>query len=119
MARELVSLTGLDRDSPAFRLYQKAKRLGTWDPAAIDFSTDREQWPALTDAHSIWDVVEARLDELGPLALEVANETFAGYHPIPFDLPILVPYAAQQLQKRRTRIESARLGASPGELDIE
>jgi ribonucleoside-diphosphate reductase beta chain len=50
MARELVSLTGLDRDSPAFRLYQKAKRLGTWDPAAIDFSTDREQWPALTAA---------------------------------------------------------------------
>ncbi len=286
MARELVSLTGLDRDSPAFRLYQKAKRLGTWDPAEIDFSTDREQWPALTAAEqdlllrsctlflageesvvldllplmgviaqegrleeelyltsflweegkhteffrrflddvagehgdltrfyrdgyrqlfaeelptamsalhtdpspaaqakavvtytlivegvlaetgyhafftaleargllpglrkglglvkrdesrhiaygiyvlsrliredpSIWDVVEARLNELGPLALEVANETFAGYRPIPFDLPILVPYAAQQLQKRRARIESVRLGASPGELDIE
>jgi ribonucleoside-diphosphate reductase beta chain len=286
MARELVSLTGLDRDSPAFRLYQKAKRLGTWDPAEIDFSTDREQWPALTAAEqdlllrsctlflageesvvldllplmgviaqegrleeelyltsflweegkhteffrrflddvagehgdltrfyregyrqlfaeelptamsalhtdpsptaqakavvtytlivegvlaetgyhafftalearellpglrkglglvkrdesrhiaygiyvlsrliredpSIWDVVEARLNELGPLALEVANETFAGYRPIPFDLPILVPYAAQQLQKRRARIESVRLGTSPGELDIE
>jgi ribonucleoside-diphosphate reductase beta chain len=49
MARELVSLTGLDRDSPAFRLYQKAKRLGTWDPAAIDFSIDFS-WPALTEA---------------------------------------------------------------------
>ena len=68
---------------------------------------------------AIWDVVEARLDELEPLALEVANETFAGYRPIPFDLPILVPYAAQELQKRRARIESVRLGLSPGELEIE
>jgi ribonucleoside-diphosphate reductase beta chain len=73
----------------------------------------------IRDDPSIWDAVESRLDELGPLALEVANETFAGYRPIPFDLPILVPYAAQQLQKRRARIESVRLGASPRELDIE
>jgi ribonucleoside-diphosphate reductase beta chain len=281
-----VSLAGLDRDSPAYRLYQKAKRLGTWDPAAIDFSTDREQWPALKadeqdlllqactlflageesvvrdllplmgviagegrleeelyltsflweegkhteffrrflddvagehgdltrfhrerymqlftrelpdamsalntdpspvaqakavvtytlivegvlaetgyhafftaleardllpglrtglglvkrdesrhiaygvyvlsrlirDDPAIWDVVEARLDEIGPLALEVANETFASYNPMPFDLPILVPYAARQLDKRRSRIESVRLGASPGELETE
>jgi ribonucleoside-diphosphate reductase beta chain len=274
--RELASLAGIDRDAPAFRLYQKAKRLGTWDPAEIDFATDREQWADLTEderdlllrsctlflageesvvldllplmgviaqegrleeelfltsflweegkhteffrrflddvtgehgdlarfyrdsytqlfSHelpeamsalhadpspaaqaraivtytlvvegvlaetgyhafftaleardllpglreglrlvkldesrhiaygiyvltrliredpAIWDVVDARLLELGPLALQVANETFAGYQPIPFDLPILVPYAAQQLQKRRARIESARV----------
>jgi len=286
MTRELASLAGIDRDSPAFRLYEKAKRLGVWDPAAIDFTTDREHWASLADderdlllrsctlflageesvvldllplmdvigkegrleeelfltaflweegkhteffrrflddvagAHgdltrfcreryrelfhdelpramsalhedpsphaqaralvtytlivegvlaetgyhafftalesrsllpglreglalvkrdesrhiaygvyvltrlirddpAVWDTVEARLEELGPLALDVANETFAGYRPIPFDLPILVPYAAQQLEKRRARIASVRTGVGPIELELD
>jgi ribonucleoside-diphosphate reductase beta chain len=40
---------GLDADSLPMRLYQKAKRFGTWDPCAIDFTRDREDWLALDD----------------------------------------------------------------------
>lgn len=38
----------LRRDSPPMRLYEKAKRLGTWNPADIDFSQDREDWQRLS-----------------------------------------------------------------------
>jgi len=31
------------------RLWQKAKRLGTWDPAAIDLTKDREHWARFTE----------------------------------------------------------------------
>jgi ribonucleoside-diphosphate reductase beta chain len=48
--RTYASVRGaLDRESPPMRLYQKAKRLGTWDPADLDFSRDRESWLELTD----------------------------------------------------------------------
>ena len=39
---------GLDYDAFAFRLWQKAKRYGVWDPAAIDFARDALDWPTLT-----------------------------------------------------------------------
>jgi ribonucleoside-diphosphate reductase beta chain len=39
----------LRRGSLPMRLYQKAKRLGTWDPYSFDFTRDREDWAALTD----------------------------------------------------------------------
>jgi ribonucleoside-diphosphate reductase beta chain len=39
----------LDRDCLPWRLYAKAKRLGTWDPAAIDMDADRERWTLLTE----------------------------------------------------------------------
>src|SRR4030088_3627547 len=35
---------GLSWDSVPMRLWQKAKRLGTWDPAAIDLARDRDDW---------------------------------------------------------------------------
>lgn len=41
---------GLDTDLYPMQLWQKAKKLGVWDPAAIDFSQDREDWRRLTDA---------------------------------------------------------------------
>lgn len=41
---------GLRQDSPAMRLWQKAKRLGTWNPADIDFSQDVKDWQTLTPA---------------------------------------------------------------------
>jgi len=31
------------------RLWQKAKRLGTWDPTDVDFGRDREHWAAFTE----------------------------------------------------------------------
>src|SRR6266568_3776936 len=36
-----ISARGLDWDSVPMRLFQKAKKLGTWDPQALDFSRDR------------------------------------------------------------------------------
>lgn len=38
---------GLRRDSPPMRLFEKAKRLGVWNPSDIDFSQDREDWQRL------------------------------------------------------------------------
>ncbi|MEL6614972.1 MAG: R2-like ligand-binding oxidase [Bacteroidota bacterium] len=38
---------GLDHASPPMRLWRKAKKLGTWDPAAVDLSQDREDWQGL------------------------------------------------------------------------
>ncbi len=40
---------GLRRDSPPMRLYEKAKRLGLWNPSDIDFSKDQADWGNLAD----------------------------------------------------------------------
>ena len=40
---------GLDRDLPPMRLYEKAKRLGIWNPTDIDLSKDKEDWSTLKD----------------------------------------------------------------------
>jgi len=44
-----TSAEGLRRDMLPMRLYQKAKRLGTWDPYDLDFTADREHFRALTE----------------------------------------------------------------------
>jgi ribonucleoside-diphosphate reductase beta chain len=37
------------RDCFPLRLYHKAKRLGAWDPAAVDLTQDRRDWESLDD----------------------------------------------------------------------
>lgn len=44
-----TSRTGIQRDSLPFRLYEKAKRLGVWNPRDIDFSQDVQDWNAMSD----------------------------------------------------------------------
>jgi ribonucleoside-diphosphate reductase beta chain len=39
---------GLNRDSFALRLFEKAKRYGIWNPSLIDFSQDKVDWAGLT-----------------------------------------------------------------------
>ncbi len=39
---------GLNRALPPFRLYEKAKKLGVWNPSDIDLSQDARDWAALT-----------------------------------------------------------------------
>jgi ribonucleoside-diphosphate reductase beta chain len=39
----------LRTDSFPMRLYEKAKRLGVWNPSDIDFSQDRADWEAMDD----------------------------------------------------------------------
>src|SRR2546429_1697974 len=71
------------RDPAARRLYEKAKQLGTWDPAKIDFAADVADWPRLEDDER--DLLlrvlslflageEAVTRDLLPLAFVVANE---------------------------------------------
>jgi ribonucleoside-diphosphate reductase beta chain len=71
------------RDCFALRLYSKAKRLGSWDPAAIDLTQDRADWRGLTDAQqeSILSLTslfvageEAVTLDLLPLILAIARE---------------------------------------------
>ena len=44
-----ISGRGLDWDSVPMRLFQKAKRLGTWDPQQIDLSHDAADWASFDD----------------------------------------------------------------------
>jgi ribonucleoside-diphosphate reductase beta chain len=39
---------GLDRSAPPMRLYEKAKRLGVWNPSEIDFEQDARDWAMLS-----------------------------------------------------------------------
>jgi len=65
------------------RLYEKAKQLGTWDPAAIDLSLDAEHWRGLTGderdflfriASLFFTAEEAVTRDLLPAAFVAANE---------------------------------------------
>ncbi|RTR33948.1 R2-like ligand-binding oxidase [Robertmurraya yapensis] len=51
--KERVILTtssrGINEDSLPYRLYQKAKKFGIWNPADIDFSQDAIDWQRMTD----------------------------------------------------------------------
>lgn len=44
-----TSERGLNREHPAMKMFQKAKKLGIWDPAAIDLTQDRADWQTFTD----------------------------------------------------------------------
>jgi ribonucleoside-diphosphate reductase beta chain len=49
MPFQSTSPAGIDFTSPPMRLWAKAKRLGTWDPAEIDLSQDARDWRKLAD----------------------------------------------------------------------
>lgn len=38
----------LQRSSPPMRLFERAKRLGVWNPSDLDFSADQQDWQRLT-----------------------------------------------------------------------
>ncbi|GAB4500347.1 MAG: R2-like ligand-binding oxidase [Anaerolineales bacterium] len=40
---------GLNRDLPPMRLYEKAKKLGIWNPSDIDLTKDKHDWAKFTD----------------------------------------------------------------------
>jgi len=71
------------RDCFPLRLYQKAKRLGTWDPASFDFTQDRRDWETLNDLQrdtilsltSLFVAGEESVTlDLLPLVLAIARE---------------------------------------------
>src|SRR5579884_4204391 len=75
--------TGGLRDCFPLRLYHKAKRLGAWDPAAVDLTQDRRDWESLEDLQretilSLTSLFvageEAVTLDLLPLVLAIARE---------------------------------------------
>jgi ribonucleoside-diphosphate reductase beta chain len=51
MHHSFVTTTrSLQRDAPAMRLYERAKRLGIWNPTDIDFAQDAADWARLDGA---------------------------------------------------------------------
>lgn len=44
-----TSARGLQNDTPPMRLWRKAKKYGIWDPEALDYSQDRQDWLQLSD----------------------------------------------------------------------
>ena len=78
-----TTTTGLRRDVPPMRLYEKAKRLGTWNPSDIDFSQDRADWLQMSpdEQDLIWRLTamfqageEAVTLDLLPLIMVIAGE---------------------------------------------
>ena len=78
-----ISGRGLDWDSVPMRLFQKAKRLGTWDPQAIDLSRDSSDWAAMTTLERDFILRTVSLFQAGeegvttdllPLIMAVAQE---------------------------------------------
>jgi ribonucleoside-diphosphate reductase beta chain len=51
MAHKIFVTTtrGLQRSSPPMRLFEKAKRLGIWNPSDLDLSQDRRDWQNFSD----------------------------------------------------------------------
>lgn len=74
---------GLNRDLPPMRLYEKAKKLGIWNPSDIDFSKDKKDWVTFKDDEKdlIWLLLalfvageEAVTLDLLPLIEVIARE---------------------------------------------
>jgi ribonucleoside-diphosphate reductase beta chain len=74
---------GLNRDLPPMRLYEKAKRLGIWNPSEIEFNKDKQDWAGFTadEKDLIWLLLsmfvageEAVTLDLLPLIQTVAQE---------------------------------------------
>jgi ribonucleoside-diphosphate reductase beta chain len=65
-AYKTVTGRGLDWSSVPMRLFQKAKRLGTWDPLAIALERDKQDWSALPEMR--------REDLIGTTTLFCAGE---------------------------------------------
>ena len=78
-----ISGRGLDWESVPMRLFQKAKKLGTWDPQAIDFTNDRADWESFDDTERDFLLRTLTLFQAGeegvtsdllPLIMAVADE---------------------------------------------
>ncbi|MCB1036062.1 MAG: R2-like ligand-binding oxidase [Acidobacteria bacterium] len=78
-----VSAGGLDFDSPPMRLWEKAKRMGIWNPQDVDFSTDRQHWLALDDGQQ-------------DLLLRLASLFEAGEESVTLDLLPLIQVVAAE-----------------------
>ncbi|TLS36220.1 R2-like ligand-binding oxidase [Pseudalkalibacillus caeni] len=78
-----TSKRGLREDSFPYRLYQKAKKFGTWNPSDIDFSKDKEDWKTL-------------LPEQQEQILKLISQFQAGEEAVTLDLLPLIMVIAKE-----------------------
>jgi len=78
-----TSREGLDHDLVPMRLWRKSKKLGTWDPAAIDFSRDAADWNGLDD-------------EQQDLLLRLTAQFQAGEESVAYDLLPMLQVMAEE-----------------------
>ena len=104
VTRPIRTAAGLDRESLPMRLYQKAKRLGVWDPYAIDLSRDRADWLSLTDVQR-----EA--------LLQLTSLFQAGEESVTLDLLPLLLVVAREAAEQPELLKEAPHGTPVGRLD--
>ncbi|MGH2510684.1 MAG: R2-like ligand-binding oxidase [Ktedonobacteraceae bacterium] len=78
-----ISVRGLRHDLPPMRLWQKAKRLGIWNPSDIDFTQDKRDWQGLN---------ENEQDYL----LRLCSQFLAGEESVTLDLLPLIMTVAEE-----------------------
>ncbi len=74
---------GLSRDLPPMRLYEKAKKLGIWNPSDIDLTKDKQDWAGFSD-------------EEKDLCLLLLSMFVAGEEAVTLDLLPLIQAVAQE-----------------------
>ena len=74
---------GLNRDLPPMRLYEKAKKLGIWNPSDLDFEKDKQDWAKFTE-------------EEKDLCLLLLSMFVAGEEAVTLDLLPLIQAIAQE-----------------------
>lgn len=78
-----TSEQGLDFDSLPMKLWQKAKKFGTWDPREIDFSADKQDWNGFDG-------------EQRDLLLHLSSMFMGGEEAVALDLLPLIQVVAQE-----------------------
>lgn len=74
---------GLNRELPPMRLYERAKKLGIWNPSDIDLTKDKQDWAGFTD-------------EEKDLCLLLLSMFVAGEEAVTLDLLPLIQAIAQE-----------------------
>jgi ribonucleoside-diphosphate reductase beta chain len=78
-----TGIRGLNMQSPPMRLWQKAKKLGIWDPNDIDLTQDRRDWQRISDAER-------------DLLLRLTSQFQAGEEAVTLDLLPLIGVVAAE-----------------------
>ncbi|HCK67596.1 MAG TPA: R2-like ligand-binding oxidase [Anaerolineae bacterium] len=79
----VTTTRGLNRESPPMRLFEKAKKLGIWNPSDIDFTKDKNDWAGFND-------------EEKDLILHLLSLFVAGEEAVTLDLLPLMQAIAQE-----------------------
>jgi ribonucleoside-diphosphate reductase beta chain len=82
-AQFVTTTRGLQRNAPAMRLFEKAKRLGVWNPSDIDLSQDRGDWRGFSETERT-------------LLLHLTSMFQAGEEAVTLDLLPLIQCIAQE-----------------------